>query len=84
VIETLLMATTKRFFLQDKTGTWGAGLHGKNGDDCIGLVVQSWSTTQITFTFGSYYSVNGYQLAATDQYSLHIEGTVHRGKVRYS
>ena len=73
----------QQFYLLDKTSVWGAGLATKAGNDCIGLVIVTWTTTQITFDLGTFYSENGYQLASGDTYVMHVEGAHYGGKVSY-
>ncbi|MDQ6615010.1 MAG: right-handed parallel beta-helix repeat-containing protein [Actinomycetota bacterium] len=43
---------TKLFF-QDITSGWTAGLNGNGQFDCIGIVIDSWSDTQVVFHFGN-------------------------------
>jgi hypothetical protein len=42
-------------YFVDNTQNWQAGYLSKTNHNCIGLVVRSWSDTQVVLTFGSYY-----------------------------
>jgi hypothetical protein len=56
-------------WFDDATAGWTAGQSG----DCIGLLVTSWSSTQVVFTFGNEY--DGYPpVNAGDQYTLEVQG----------
>ncbi len=60
-------------YLQDVTQGWTAGRMTATEDDCIGLVVSSYTDTEIDFTFGSFYGTGGaYTLTDGDQYSMHV------------
>ena len=63
----------------DTTGSWGAG----TGGDCIGLVVSSYSATQIVYQFGSGYNSFGV-LNSGDGYQLTVLTATHSGTVTYS
>jgi hypothetical protein len=63
----------------DKTGGWTAGQTG----DCIGLVVQSYTSTQIVYRFGADYP-NFRAVTAGDAYKLKVWGVSASGKVVYS
>jgi hypothetical protein len=54
---------------QDLTESWGAG----NNGDCIGLLLTSWSTTQVVFTFGNEYANYG-PINAGDQIEAGVKG----------
>lgn len=60
----------------DTTNGWEAGQDG----DCIGLVVSSWTTSSVTFAFGSGYTTYG-TLADGDTYSLEVQGATTNGTV---
>jgi hypothetical protein len=55
---------------QDLTEQWGAGESG----DCIGLLLTSWSSTKVVFTFGNEYANYG-PMVAGDQIEVTIQGT---------
>jgi hypothetical protein len=63
----------------DTTGGWGAG----TGGDCIGLVVSSYTSSQVVYQFGSGYSVYG-TANSGDAYSLTVQGVTFSGTVAYS
>lgn len=62
--------------LGDTSAGWTAGANG----DCIGLVLKSWSSTAITFSFGSGYISYG-TLANGDTYTLEVQGVKAKGAV---
>ena len=66
----------------DSTRSWAAGDDASPACDQIGLVVSSYSSTQIAFAFGSNYSVYG-NLLAGDSFTLGLLGTVFMGTVGY-
>jgi hypothetical protein len=63
----------------DTTGGWGAG----TGGDCIGLVVSSYTNSQIVYTFGSGYNEFG-TANGGDAYNLTVQGVTFSGTVSYS
>ena len=74
------------FYFMDTTNAWGAGEGTPPGGDCIGIVVQSWSDTQVVFTFGSVYAdddFGDYMADQGDGFTLYVEGTPFSGTVSY-
>jgi sugar lactone lactonase YvrE len=73
------------FYFQDLTNSWTAGQGGPGGSGaCLGLVVTSWSDSQIIFSFGTdYRAVNQLILRESDSYSLSLYGTTSTGKVSF-
>ncbi len=63
----------------DTTEGWTAG----TGGDCIGLVVSSYSSSQIVYGFGSGYNVYG-TANSGDAYTLTVQGVAFSGTVSYS
>ena len=61
-------------YFSDLTGSWQAGQAG----NYVGLVISSYSNTQIVFTFGNQYSVFG-PVANGDSYSVTLSGAVFNG-----
>ena len=55
---------------QDLTEGWGAGESG----DCIGLLLTSWSSTKVVFTFGNEYANYG-PISAGDEIEVTVQGT---------
>jgi hypothetical protein len=55
--------------LQDVTESWGGGELG----DCIGLLLTSWSSTKVVFTFGNEYANYG-PINAGDQIEVTVQG----------
>ncbi len=63
---------------------WGGGDGSGGGGDCIGLIISSYSDSQITFTLGSGYILAGYtQLVNGDTYSADTLGASFSGTVHY-
>jgi hypothetical protein len=65
-------------WVQDWTDNWVAG----RGTACIGLLVSSYSDTQIIFSFGSDYS--SYTLSSGADFTLSLLGSSFNGTVSYS
>jgi hypothetical protein len=63
----------------DSTRGWTAGQTG----DCIGLVVNSYTSTKIVYQFGADYANFGL-LTAADTYKLTVWTVTHKGTVAYS
>lgn len=63
----------------DLSGSWGAG----TGGDCIGLVVSSYSSSQIVYQFGSGYNTYGVANSG-DSYNLTVQGASYSGTITYS
>lgn len=66
------------FVLSDHTGNWTAG-QGPNG--CVGVLISSYSDTQIVFSLGSYYS--NVSLNEGDSYTMTVLGSSFTGTVSY-
>ena len=62
------------FYFADPTGSWQAGQAG----NFVGLVISSYSNTQITFTFGNQYSVFG-PVNNGDSFSVTLFGVTFNG-----
>jgi len=61
-------------WFNDATAGWTAGQSG----DCIGLLVTSWSSTQVECTFGNEYS--GYTpINSGDQFTVEVQGASASG-----
>ena len=64
----------------DTTGSWGAG----TGGDCIGLVVSSFTSTQIVYQFGSGYPTYG-TANSGDSFNVTVQtGSTYSGTITYS
>jgi hypothetical protein len=63
----------------DTTGAWGAG----TGGDCIGIVVSSYTNSQVVYQFGSGYNTYG-TANSGDAYTLTVQGLAFSGTVNYS
>ncbi len=74
---------SKLNFNDNSSAQWQAGF----GNDCIGLVVSSWSDTSITFTLGSWYAgpgaAQGTALNAGDPYTVVVRGAHLTGIVAF-
>ena len=66
-------------YFDDLTHGWAAG----QGGDCIGLVVSTYSATQIVYQFGSFYADEP-AVAAGDAYKVAVLGKTFSGTVAYS
>ncbi|MDQ6797337.1 MAG: hypothetical protein M3011_04820 [Actinomycetota bacterium] len=68
--------------------SWTAGENNGGGSfDCIGLVIQSWSATQVTFTFGDLYDQPGivdnfYVLTNGDPIVVQVKGATSNATVQ--
>jgi hypothetical protein len=52
---------------------------------CVGLIVTSWTSTQIVFTFGSgYNSYDHWYISSGDSYVLHVMGLQFSGTVSFA
>lgn len=72
-------------YLTDNTSGFTAGYDNGVAVDYIGLVLDSYSDTSITFGLGSYYNTNyADMLAAGDSYTVGVLGTTADGTVSYS
>jgi hypothetical protein len=65
------------FYFWDDTGYWESGLVG----DCIGMVVSSWTSHQIVFSFGSAYGQPSYLMHNNDNYALKVKSLLYGGTV---
>src|SRR5205814_1651113 len=66
----------------DVTNNWQAGAGNASGGNCIGLIVQSWTPTQIVFTFGSAYgSFDHWTADLGDSYTIHVKTASYSGVV---
>ena len=63
-------------WFSDQSNGWTAGQAG----DCIGLIVGSWSPTQVVFTFGNQYANYG-AIASGDQISVQVQGAGFSGSL---
>ena len=74
------------FSFQDTTSAWTVGLGGvpAGTGNCVGLVVHSWSDSQILFGFGNVYHSNGWILKPNDSYSLSLYTTTSTGTASYT
>jgi YVTN family beta-propeller protein len=71
-------------YFNENSQAWAAGQGSGGGGDCIGLIISSYSDSQITFTFGSGYSLGGYgAMGNGDGYSITVMGTTFNGTVAY-
>ena len=61
-------------WFNDATQSWTAGQAG----DCIGLIVTSWSSTQVVFALGSEYA-NYPPVQSGDQIEVEVQGATFSG-----
>ena len=71
--------TTGLWFTDITQQGWTAGQTG----DCIGLIVSSYTATQIVYQFGSFYS-NFNPVTSGDSYKLEVQGVASTGTVTYT
>jgi hypothetical protein len=73
--------------LVDARGTWGAGRSAPDGSelDCVGLIVTTYTPTEIVFQLGSAYADHSqlYRLTAGDTFTIGVKGLSYQGAVRY-
>jgi hypothetical protein len=68
-------------YFVDNTQNWQAGYLSKTNHNCIGLVVRSWSDTQIVLTFGSYYGPTQLVSNNGDNFAMVVKGWAYGGLV---
>lgn len=62
---------------------WTAGFSEPTGLDCIGLVVDSWTKSSISFSLGSAYDNADYQLTEGDPLQLVVKGATLSFRAHY-
>jgi hypothetical protein len=67
---------TKFYFWED-TEYWEAGLSG----DCIGIVIDSWSSHSIVFGFGNTFGTPGFTISNGDNYAFDLRTLLVGGVV---
>jgi hypothetical protein len=69
----------------DNTHQWQAGLGKGTNGNCIGIVVESWKSTQVVFQFGSAYGTfDHWNADPGDNYVIALRGYYWGGVVSYS
>jgi hypothetical protein len=63
----------------DNTSAWEAGLGTGGGGDCIGLIISSYSNTQITYTFGNGYIEYAGPINDGDSFTMSVLGATFNG-----
>jgi len=67
------------------TGNFEAGGGVPPSGDCVGLIVQSWSTDQVVFQFGNaYHGYDRWYITAGDQYTVSLSNLHYAGTVSFS
>ena len=67
-----------------QSSTFVAGEGTPPSTSCVGLVVQSWTDTQIVMTYGSAYDTYGpWVLNSGDSYTAYVEGASYAGTVEF-
>lgn len=68
----------------DNAGNWRGG-QGKppTSGTCVGVIVNSWSSTSISLSFGSWYSHNGWVANQGDNFVWSVKGYPYGGLVSY-
>jgi hypothetical protein len=74
------------FHLADLSGNppFYAGQDIPSQPDGIGVVISSYSDTQIVFTLGNYYGIYGFYLASGDNFQMTVLGQMFSGTVQYT
>jgi hypothetical protein len=68
-------------WFNEVTASWSAG----TGGDCIGIVLGSYSSTTVSYQFGSFYDTNGLApLTAGDQFQVTVLGKTFTGTVAFT
>jgi hypothetical protein len=66
------------FYFWDDNSDWAAGL----SSDCVGIVISSWTPTEIVFTFGSAYGPNAdWTLRNGDAFAFRVRSFMRGGIV---
>jgi hypothetical protein len=74
--------TSNLWFVDDNN--FAAGYGTPPNGTCIGIVVQSWCTHRVVFTFGNAYnSFDHWYLTAGDQYTVTVENDSYSGTVSF-
>ena len=63
----------------DNTSEWEAGLGTGGGGDCIGLIISSYSNTQITYNFGNGYVEYAGPINDGDSFTMSVLGATFNG-----
>ncbi len=75
---------TNGLWFLDDTKVWQAGYSNSSGGNCIGLIIESWTTTQVMFGFGvAYDSFDHWYAAFGDHYVIDLKGWYEGGLVSY-
>jgi hypothetical protein len=64
----------------DVSKGYGAGESG----DCVGLLLTSWSSTKVVFTFGNEYLTYGAYLIPGDQFQVTVQGATYTGEAEFT
>jgi hypothetical protein len=76
--------TNGLWFLDDTNG-WSAGFSNAKAANCIGIVIDSWTVTQVVFHFGvAYDSFDSWFAASGDNYVIDVKGWYWGGVVSYA
>jgi hypothetical protein len=76
---------TNGLWFFDSTNAWQAGDGTASGGNCIGLVVQSWTATQVVFTFGiAYGSFDHWTVDPGDHFVIDLKKFYWGGVASYS
>jgi len=71
---------TKLYFVD--SGNFEAGHSDSTGADCVGVIVDSWTTSQIVLSFGNAYgSFAHWYLSNGDGFAISVKGTLWDGSV---
>jgi hypothetical protein len=66
-------------------GNFAAGIGTPPKASCIGITIQSWSDSQVSYQFGNAYnSFDHWYITSGDQYTLAVDGVPYSGTVSFS
>ena len=73
----------KQFYFVDSTRRWQAGASYRTNTNCIGITVQSWTTTRVIFKFGSEYNCcfPSWTLKNGDNFAVVLKTYAYGGEV---
>jgi hypothetical protein len=69
--------------VSDATQGWSAGQDNLNDYDCVGLIISSYSDSQIVFSFDNQYGTAPFVLDSGDDYTVDVLDSAFSGTVSY-
>jgi len=68
-------------FFVDNTHNWEAGYKGTTDYNCLGIIIQSWSTTKAVLKFGKGFGTGGWIMHNGDHFAVALNGWMYGGTV---